>query len=165
MAMWAADMRSSEQPLPPATAWQVMERILARPKEPGQLLALARFVPGALGSGMMSIRRGALENAFVSGKLVLLPRQTSAPSVKPDTSESTVEQIRAAQVVKTWVEMEVVDDLGHSMAGERYVCMLPDGRLEEGHLDARGRVRFDGIDPGSCVFSLTDLHADDWRAG
>jgi hypothetical protein len=40
--------------------------------------------------------------------------------------------------------------------------MLPDGRIETGTLDSRGRVRFDGIDPGNCVFTLTDLDQETW---
>ena len=28
--------------------------------------------------------------------------------------------------------------------------------------DSRGRVRFDGIDPGTCVFSLVDLDEETW---
>jgi hypothetical protein len=65
--------------------------------------------------------------------------------------------------VKTWVEFEVVDEANNPVGGKRYKVMLPDGRIHEGALDKTGKLRFSNIDPGTCVFSLTDVDAESWR--
>ena len=84
-----------------------------------------------------------------------LPRLPSA--------EPVAEQLRTAKLVKTWVEFEVVDDHGKPRANEPYRCMLPDGTIREGQTDSRGKVRFDGIDPGNCAFTLTRISPKRWK--
>jgi hypothetical protein len=64
---------------------------------------------------------------------------------------------------KTWVEFRVVDMEGNPVSGYSYLVMLPDGSLHEGKLDKTGRVRFNGIDPGTAVFTLTDVDRDLWE--
>jgi hypothetical protein len=36
------------------------------------------------------------------------------------------------------------------VANEPCEVMLPNGELRSGKLDAQGKLRFDGIDPGTC---------------
>ena len=64
---------------------------------------------------------------------------------------------------KTWVEFKVVDMEGNPVSGYSYLVMLPDGSLHEGKLDKTGKVRFNGIEPGTAVFTLTDVDRDLWE--
>jgi len=68
------------------------------------------------------------------------------------------------QQKKHWIEIELRDDRGHAVPGERYRITLPDGTtLAEGTLDEKGRARVDGIDPGTCQVTFPDLHKTTWR--
>jgi len=50
------------------------------------------------------------------------------------------------------------------MPGEKYRIKLPNGKLIDGTLDARGEARMDGIDPGTCEVSFPDIDANEWQA-
>jgi uncharacterized protein (DUF2345 family) len=65
---------------------------------------------------------------------------------------------------KTWIEIELKDDEGNPIAGERYRLKLPDGRIMEGRLNAEGRARVSGIEPGTAQVSFPDRDANDWRS-
>jgi hypothetical protein len=58
-----------------------------------------------------------------------------------------------------WVEFELVDSEGEPLAGVGYKLTLPDGSTREGKVDARGRVRVEGIEPGECVVTFPELDA------
>lgn len=64
---------------------------------------------------------------------------------------------------KTWVDVQLVNEDGEPMAGERYILKITDGSVREGTLDASGRVRVNGIDPGTCTVIFPDLHASEWK--
>ena len=64
---------------------------------------------------------------------------------------------------KTWVGIELVDDVGRAVAGQRYVVKVPEGVVNEGTLDAQGRARISGIDPGACEISFPDIDAREWK--
>jgi hypothetical protein len=64
---------------------------------------------------------------------------------------------------KTWIAIELLDDQGEPVPFERYRLRLPDGTIREGRLDANGRARADGIEPGTAEVSFPDRDADDWR--
>lgn len=74
--------------------------------------------------------------------------------------EATVELLRGGgaaapparprQTPKTWIELELVDEDGGPIVGERYRVTLPDGTAREGRTDARGLARIEGVDPGLC---------------
>jgi hypothetical protein len=106
--------------------------------------------------------RAAVEHAIRNARWVLLPTTTLAPQARGAVTESDGELVKTAKLVTTWIEMEVVDECGIPAAGREYQCMLPDGTIQTGTLDRSGRVRFEGIDPGNCAFSLTGTHRDEW---
>lgn len=62
-----------------------------------------------------------------------------------------------------WIEIVLTDDVGRPRAGERYRLLLPDRQTKEGVLDAKGRVRVDGLEAGSCKVSFPELDPDAWE--
>jgi hypothetical protein len=164
LALRREDLRPNEQALDPAAAWKIIEMFVQRPQDSGHLAALARAAAGGSHASTF-VNLPALEKAFTSGQMVLMPRYNQAPTMRADigSGESIAEQIKKAREVKTWVEFEVIDTEGKPSSNLRYRCMLPDGSLREGMLDSRGRARYDGIDEGNCVFELLDLDNDAWQ--
>ncbi len=65
---------------------------------------------------------------------------------------------------KAWIEIELVDEDGLPVEGERYTVETPDGDARHGTLDARGRARIDGIDPGTCTVCFPDRDGSVWDA-
>jgi len=158
-AVRTTNLAANEVPIPAAQAGRLVERELLRPSDLSSLMELAQAMAGANRRAQLR----AISRGLHSGAWALLPPVSEGPALVPRPRvESVAEQLRVAKVQKTWVEMEVVDDFGRPVPGQSYLCMMPDGKLETGTLDSRGRVRFDGIDPGTCVFSLVDLDEETW---
>jgi hypothetical protein len=63
----------------------------------------------------------------------------------------------------SWIEFELLDDDGVPVAFEPYTVELPDGSAIEGTLDAVGRARVEGIDPGNCKISYPNQDKDSWE--
>jgi hypothetical protein len=74
-----------------------------------------------------------------------------------------VSRPRSSPPPKTWIEVVLVDAAGRPVAGERCRLLLPDGSVRVEVLDASGRLRLDGIDPGTCDVSFPDLDGRSWR--
>lgn len=56
-----------------------------------------------------------------------------------------------------FVELEVVDLGGNPVQGEAYELDLPHGVTRTGALDARGRLRLEGLPPGECTLRLPNV--------
>jgi len=69
----------------------------------------------------------------------------------------------SAKKVKTWIQIELVDQDGKPVPNEKYRLVLPDGTVQEGKLDENGQAGADGIDPGTCKVSFPDIHAKEWN--
>ena len=163
LAVRAIALRAEETPLPARAASQLINRALLMPKDLNQLAALEQGIyPQGVRSYTLRHAR-VLPVAFQSGAWVLIRAASGGAPPPQEKTESVADQLRLAKIVKTWVEMEVVNELGEPVSGHPYICMLPDGTIRDGTLDKKGRVRFDGIDPGNCAFSLTSLSPDSWR--
>ena len=63
---------------------------------------------------------------------------------------------------KAWVEIEVVDETGAPVAHQPYRIEAPDGEICEGWTDAKGVARIEGIPPGTCKITLTNLDEKAW---
>lgn len=64
---------------------------------------------------------------------------------------------------KSWVEVELLDDLGNPVPGERYRVTLPDGKtVAEGTTNDKGRAKITNIDPGSCKVTFPRLDDKAW---
>jgi hypothetical protein len=79
------------------------------------------------------------------------------PGFKPPTKE----EIKEKKLV--WIEIEMVDEAGAPVTGEKYKIETPDGQVSEGTLGSDGKARLDGIEPGSCKVSFPDLDAEAWE--
>ena len=74
------------------------------------------------------------------------------------------EPVLAGAVETTWVEIQLLDEVGNPIPKERYELKLPDGGVKSGTLDFRGRARADGITvPGACLVKFPNLDADAWE--
>jgi Bacteriophage probable baseplate hub protein len=82
----------------------------------------------------------------------------------PKGAAAARKQAAAAREPETaWLELELVDDAGKPMAGQRYHVTTNDGQEIDGVLDGKGRARLVGLKPGNCTVSYPDLAPDAWR--
>ncbi len=78
------------------------------------------------------------------------------PQKPPETKEAKAEK-------KSWIEIELVDNDGKPVPGERYQITLPDGEtIAEGTLDDKGFARVDGIEPGTCKVTFQEMDGRSW---
>ena len=65
--------------------------------------------------------------------------------------------------IKTWVEIELLDDAGKPVANERYTVKIPEGVIMSGTLDAKGRAKITNIDSGMCDISFPEIDGREWK--
>lgn len=156
----------------------------ANPVTRRELLSLYQTLGGSLGS-TPDLSRPAVQNQVVNkindalsqGRIVAFRQRaeggvpnsggassggggtprTSPPPAPPSSSSSSTER------EKTWVEIQLVDEEGTPIAGERYILKITDGSVREGTLDAAGKVSVRGIDPGTCTLRFPDLDAREYK--
>ncbi len=63
----------------------------------------------------------------------------------------------------SWIEIEMVDELGRPWKGEAYEIEEPDGKIHKGSLDQDGRAHVRVADPGVCQIRFPKLDAATWR--
>lgn len=63
----------------------------------------------------------------------------------------------------SWIEIQLVDEVGEPVAGEPYEITLPDGKVRKGSTDANGKAKISGIDPGNCRITFPRLDEDAWH--
>jgi len=63
----------------------------------------------------------------------------------------------------SWLAIELIDEAGLPMSGEPFTVTLPNGQEVSGTLDAKGAVRLEGIDPGTCQVSFPERDKDGWK--
>lgn len=65
---------------------------------------------------------------------------------------------------KSWIEIEMVDEDGNPVPGEKYKVTLPDNKtVATGTLDEKGYVKVTGIDPGTCKITFPNLDKEAWE--
>ena len=97
-------------------------------------------------------------DAFGGGAVA--PCAGPGPSGPPRPSAGA--SVRIVDPAKSaWIGIELTDDEGHPHVGAEYGVTLPDGEALDGTLDESGRVRIEGIDPGTCQvrFPEYDVHS------
>jgi hypothetical protein len=63
----------------------------------------------------------------------------------------------------TWFELQLVDELGRPIGGERFEIELADRTLAAGTTGPGGTARLRGIPPGTCRVSLPRLDGALWE--
>ena len=67
---------------------------------------------------------------------------------------------------KSWIKIELKDEEGEPVAGERFRVTLPDGQtLAEGTTDTNGKAKVSNIDPGNCKITFPFLDGRAWKNG
>ena len=61
-----------------------------------------------------------------------------------------------------WIEIELADEEGRPVAGEKYTVQLMNGSLIEGTLDSQGKAYIDGIPRGNCKITFANLDKNEW---
>lgn len=114
--------------------------------------------------------RALAKEALSAGSLVLVPHVRQR---RPVATVLTEAPPRLAELVPNEpevrpsysVELSLVDAKGDPVPGEDYRVELPDGRVVEGRLDARGVALVTGIeDKGTCRVNFPRWDKDCWTA-
>jgi type VI secretion system secreted protein VgrG len=142
----------------------------ASPDAPKQALEADRAKPGEMGKAppakTVSPQAAALKQAAKHGhpfceKCAEAARQ--AALARGATAEEAEEAAQAAGIAgaaveeKTFIAIQLVDEDGNPVAGERYQITLPDGDMRRGTLDREGKARIDNLDPGTCDVKFPEL--------
>jgi type VI secretion system secreted protein VgrG len=93
----------------------------------------------------------AREHEQKKGKYGSVPVTPFIPPDKPDPKKTA------------WVGIKLSDEFGQPVAGEPFKITLPDNSVFEGTLDNKGEAKVEGIDPGNCKITFTNLDADAWQ--
>lgn len=104
-----------------------------------------------------------LEEAFRSERLVLLrspPPAYQVAMIVPKEEEPWEDESEPT----TWVGLELKDEEGNPVSGQRVRILLPNGSSRESVSDDRGKIRMEGIPPGNCKVEFIGIDAADWRA-
>jgi hypothetical protein len=89
-------------------------------------------------------------------------RPSAPPIVRPAPPRPRPRPV-ALEDLKTWIEIELLDNEDKPVPNERYLIKVPGGTTETGTLDANGRARITGLDPGMCDISFPDIDLREWR--
>ena len=106
-----------------------------------------------IGSGQADALGGCQECQPASSSPVKGDPATAASVVTADPSRPD------------WVAIALVAPDGTPVAGEPFVVELPGGKQIHGKLDNLGKVRIEGVDPGTCKVSFPERDAKEWKAG
>ncbi len=80
----------------------------------------------------------------------------SSPSHNPNSSMN--------EDKKSWIEIELKDEEGNPVPGEKYLVTLPDGqKIASGTLDSKGYAKVSNIDPGNCKITFPDMDGRSWK--
>jgi hypothetical protein len=81
--------------------------------------------------------------------------QPAAQTAPPENSEK-LENPASPEEILDWIEIELTDEAGRTLADAAYEIVLADGSVREGRL-SDGRVRLDGIPSGECSVKFPGL--------
>ena len=83
------------------------------------------------------------------------PPKAAAPPSPPSV-------VTADPAKHDWIAIELKTPDGKAVPGEAFQVELANGRTISGQLDAAGKVRIEGIDPGNCRITFPDRDGHDW---
>jgi hypothetical protein len=107
-------------------------------------------------------------HAVGRGRFAIAERLTPPPPVAETEAEPEAETAGSASEPPptpevTWIEVELVGEDDQPIAGERYRLTLSTGRVLEGALDVQGRVRIEGMKPGTFDLTFPRLDQEAWN--
>jgi hypothetical protein len=104
-----------------------------------------------------------VEEAFQTGRLALLqlPRPVFIHAQREEPKETPWED---ESEPTSWVGIQLQDEEGEPVAGQRVRIKLANGTFREGVSDDKGRIRMEGIPAGNCQVEFVGIDASDWRA-
>ena len=94
--------------------------------------------------------------------LTLVAPRAASPT--PAEARPRPRPVVADEPMKTWVEIELLDQTGKPVPNEKYLVTTPEGVIKSGSLDEKGRARITDIDPGTCEISFPDIDGREWKA-
>jgi hypothetical protein len=94
---------------------------------------------------------------LMSGRLRIAPAGIVPQPIPVFAEVATVEE------EKTWIEVQLLGEDDQPVAGVAYEIALPDGSVEKGRTDSQGLARIEGIDPGTCQVTFSELDKDAWE--
>lgn len=135
-------------------ARQILSRIAALPTVSGnEKTALEQAV-----SLVSDNTDGGAENGL------LLLRITPLRYANAGSSEPALTPSQLAKLTQThWIEIELVDEDGHGVAGAKYSIVAADTQEYTGATDSNGRARVDRLVAGQCKVSFPELDGHEWR--
>jgi hypothetical protein len=182
----------AEDPVPHRVSERELRSWLGDPADRNKVLQMVEAVsgsspaasPGTFEPDLLDCVRRELERAFRLARLVAVRSQrtersgpaeaqatgrptervTGAAAAPGEGGTDSGDASRASAPSRTWIEVVLVDAAGRPVPGERCRLQLPDGSVRTATLDGDGRLRVDGIDPGTCEVSFPDRDGADWRA-
>lgn len=156
--------RSEDAPKPQAKTWIAIELV----DEEGQPVPNERYwilLPdGSVREGRLDAKGRARVGDLDPGECdVRFPDLDNDAVASPGEPARPKGRVLPRKPKKTWVEIELVGMDGNPIPEERYRIELATGEVHEGVLDARGRARVDGIDPGTCKVTFPALDEEAWE--
>jgi hypothetical protein len=166
------DEGSSPWTLSPEEASRLLGRLARDPLHATGLRLLLAQITGASGLFQRDTAEvvAALARLCVARRLVVVSRPLPALRAWDGDGEDESEPIslpppsvrEEPAAEKTWIEIELLDEKGKPVVGERYRIKLTDGSTYHGQLDRMGRARYTGLDPGQCAVWFPALHGKRW---
>ena len=91
----------------------------------------------------------------------LEPEPEQTPEREPEPKLAPVPVVAPSH----YFEAYLLDDHHRPIVGEPYRVELADGSVQEGETDELGRVRLEGVEPGSATLGFPRLDGSSWEPG
>ena len=130
---------------------------------------------GATNQHLRSALETRLQDAFRQGRLRLIPQETGGGASFVEAERIAQREIDSQRQLarsrqernqaseKTFIEIVLENQRGEPVGNALCHLKLSDGTLRKVRLDATGRLRVPGIDPGQCEVSFPEFDAGEWR--
>ena len=125
------------------------------PVSPVMAMATSPEAPEAP-AGADTVEHG--KDTTYAGGEELEPAETPA-----EVAGETFEPEETEETEASWIDIELIDEEGMPVPGERYRVTDSEGTVKEGTLDANGRAHVTGIAPGPCEITFPRLDLTAWQ--
>ncbi len=122
--------------------------------------------PGIIGAGPAEVLDPGAADITQPGRDTRYSGASTQPAEPPEPQDIPGLDFPGGQPSPTathFIDIELLDEMGRPVAGERYELITPDGKLRVGSLDAAGRAHEGNLEPGNCRIRFPRLDADAWQ--